>query len=300
MRDTASTRRTRPDAHTRTTRAAGLLVAATLAALPLGAPPVGAQPVAAASAAPRVAVESLPFGVGERLTYRTRVAKLGYVGSGAMWIEGPVEVRGQATYRLRFDFDTRVGIVRVVNRTESWLDPAQMRSLRFHKHERHPLSSHDQRVELRPEAHRWEDAAGAGGTLDTDAPLDELSYLYFLRTLPLVPDSTYRFDRHFEAGRNPTTIHVLGRETVETPAGTYRTLVVEMRVRDARRYRGEGVLRINLSDDHCRIPVRIQTRMPVVGAAVLTLEAHVSAHGATQHGATPHGALPAALTARAP
>jgi hypothetical protein len=47
-----------------------------------------------------------------------------------------------------------------------------------------------------------------------------------------------------------------------------------MRVKDPRRYRGEGVIRINLSDDDRRLPVRIQSTMPIVGNAVLTLESY--------------------------
>jgi len=47
-----------------------------------------------------------------------------------------------------------------------------------------------------------------------------------------------------------------------------------MRVRDPRRYRGEGVIRIHITDDRCRLPVRIQSTMPVVGTTVLTLESH--------------------------
>jgi hypothetical protein len=46
-----------------------------------------------------------------------------------------------------------------------------------------------------------------------------------------------------------------------------------MRVKDPRRYRGEGVIRISLSDDDRRLPVRIESRMPMLGRAVLTLEA---------------------------
>lgn len=231
--------------------------------------------------------DPLPFGIGERLTFRTRVARFGNVGGGTMWIEGPADVRGQAAYRLRFDVEARVGMVRVVNRTESWLDahdPRRLRALRFHKHERQPLSRHDQRVELYPDERRWDAADGSAGTTATDAPLDELSYLYFIRTLPLAVDSVYRLDRHFEAERNPTTVRAVGREPVVTPAGTFRTLLVEMRVRDARRYKGEGVLWINLTDDACRIPVRIQSRLPVVGAAVLTLETHNHAPGEAAHG----------------
>lgn len=239
------------------------------------------------------AANGLPFGVGERLVFGTRVARFGNIGNGTMWIEGPADVRGQATYRLHFDFDAKVGLVRVTNRTESWLEPRRLRALRFHKHERQPLSKHDQRVELYPDERRWDGADGSAGTLATDAPLDELSYLYFIRTLPLAIDSVYRFDRHFEAGRNPTTVRAVGREPVVTPAGTFQTLLVEMRVRDARHYKGDGVLWINLTDDACRIPVRIQSRMPVVGATVLTLASHnhTADHGAVAHGGVAHGVV---------
>lgn len=219
----------------------------------------------------------LPFSVGERLTYRINVGKMGNVGRGSMWIEGPVDVRGTNAVLLRFDFEAGVWPVRAVDRTSSWFDLRWMRSLRFWKHERHPLSSHDESVELFPAERRYEDADGASSTSPTDSPLDELSFMYFLRTIPLEADTTYSFNRHFAAERNPTTLRVLRRETLETSAGTFETILVEMRVRDPRRYKGEGVIRINLTDDHCRLPVRIESAMPVVGKAVMTLVQHT--HG---------------------
>ena len=216
--------------------------------------------------------ERLPFAVGERLTFRARVAHIGTVGRGTMWVEGPVDVRGHSTYLLRFDFRAGVGPVKAVDQTESWLDPRTMTALRFHKHERHPLSKHSERVELFPETRQWAADDGRRGESPTAEPLDELSFMYFIRTLPLAADSTYRFDRHFEAGRNPVSVRVVGREMVTTPAGEFRTIALEMRVKDPRRYRGEGTIKINLSDDAQRLPVRIESTMPIVGNAVLTLD----------------------------
>jgi hypothetical protein len=46
---------------------------------------------------------TLPFSVGEKLTYEVRVANAAKVGTATMWIEGPVDVRGISTYLLRFD-----------------------------------------------------------------------------------------------------------------------------------------------------------------------------------------------------
>lgn len=229
------------------------------------------------------APHGLPFSVGERLTYRIKVGRIGNVGRGSMWVEGPVRVRGTDAVLLRFDFEAGVGPLRAVDRTSSWLDLRWMRALRFWKHERHLLSTHDESVEVYPSERRYEAADGRSGTSPTDAPLDELSFMYFLRTIPLAEDTTYSFDRHFAAERNPTTLRVLGRETLETALGRVETIVLEMRVRDPRRYRGEGVIRINLTDDHCRLPVRIESAMPVVGKAVMTLETHV--HGEESCGA---------------
>jgi hypothetical protein len=44
-----------------------------------------------------------------------------------------------------------------------------------------------------------------------------------------------------------------------------------MRVRDSRHYRGEGVIRFAVSDDRCRLPVRIESAIPDAGKVVLTL-----------------------------
>jgi len=64
----------------------------------------------------------------------------------------------------------------------------------------------------------------------------------------------------------------LAREVTDTKAGKFATLKVEMRVRDPRHYRGEGSIILNLTDDARRIPVRIESTVPVYGKTVLTLE----------------------------
>jgi hypothetical protein len=40
-----------------------------------------------------------------------------------------------------------------------------------------------------------------------------------------------------------------------------------MRVRDARRYHGEGVIRVYLSDDRCRLLLRLESSVPDAGSA---------------------------------
>jgi hypothetical protein len=202
-----------------------------------------------------------------------RLSAVNLRGHGAMWVDGPEVVRGTETWVLHFGFKARLGPVKVSDTTESWLDPQRMASLRFVKHERHPFSSHDEDIALFPDQKRWSGANGESGDAITAAPLDELSFIYFLRTVPLDADSTYSFNRHFDAARNPTTVKVVRRGSVTVGAGTFDAILVEMRVRDPARYRGEGVIRIHFSDDARRLPLRIESTLPVAGTALLTLEA---------------------------
>jgi hypothetical protein len=243
----------------------------------LGAVAMSAQlpPVLAAQVHPVLATAAelvRPFHPGERLEYSVRLSSVGLRGTGAMWTDGPEIVRGIETWVLHFGFKARRGPLRVSTMTRSWLDPRRMMSLRFQKRERHPLSGLDEDVALFPEERRWSAADGTSGTAITDSPLDELSFIYFLRTVPLAADSTYRFDRHFDATRNPTAVRVIGRDSLTVGAGTFAAVLVEMRVRDPARYRGEGVIRIHFSDDARRLPLRIESKLPVAGTALLTLE----------------------------
>lgn len=231
--------------------------------------------IAAAGAQPACVPEGddLPFCVGEHLEYRVEVSRVRASGRGVMSVEGPVELRGSQTYLLRFDFKAGLGPLKASDRTESWLDPLRMTSLRFRKRERLPLSKAQQDVELYPDEQRWEGLRGTAGESPTDVPLDELSFIYFIRTLPLDTDSLYEFDRHFHRDRNPITVRVIGRERVPTGIGELSTILVEMRVRDPGRYgTSDGVIRIHFTDDRRRLPARIESDIPVLGKAILTLQ----------------------------
>ena len=219
---------------------------------------------------------ALPFSVGEKINYEVHLGNGNKVGTATMWIEGPVDVRGTSTYLLRFDSKVRIVLLSAVSRSSSWFDPVRGSALRFTKHEQNPLTSNDESVDFYPDQKEWKTANGETGASPTNTPLDELSFMYFIRTLPMTPGATYGFDRHFDLARNPTTVNVIRREMIPTPMGELRTVLVEMHVRDPRHYKGEGVIKINLTDDACRLPARIESTMPVVGKAILTIDAQNS------------------------
>lgn len=218
--------------------------------------------------------DPLPFAIGEHLVYDAHAGP-GLNGRAEMWIEGPVEVRGTPTMMLRFTFAARVGFLRVDDNTTSWLDPVRMASLRFVKEEHHLLSRHSEDVSLEPFAKTWTSRDGREGSSPSNRPLDELSFIYAVRTFALTSGTTLVLDRHFDPDRSPTTLRAVGVSSVTTKAGVFSTREVEMRVRDARNYKGEGVIRFSLSDDACRRPIRIESSIPGAGTVVLTLTSAV-------------------------
>jgi len=224
-----------------------------------------------------------PFPLGEALKYSVHVTVGGTVGEGQMRVEGPVTDGERLTWRLVFEMQAGRGPIRAMDRTVSWLDPERFAITRFEKTERHPLSRSSERVVVNQARAAWYDAEAREQPRETDwqnlgseLPLDELSFLYFLRTIPLSRDTTFQVSRHFDAARNPTTIRVMGEELVETPVGIFRTRIVEMDVRDPKRYRGVGTIRLNIDLDDCHVPVRIVSRMPLLGTTTLLLIGWVS------------------------
>ncbi len=229
-------------------------------------------PVAVASAQHQQAAD-LPFAPGERMTFAGRV-HVGVGGAGTIWVEGPVEIRGQSTWVLHSDMEGKFGPIRATVTNASWLDPVSMAALRYTSRERHLWKKHDDVVEIFPGEKRWASRGGLEGTFEGEQPLDELSFLFYLRTLPLAPDSRLTVSRHFDQTRNPTVVRVVGREEIEVTAGRFRAVIVEMQVRDSRHYEGEGTIRIHLSDDQCRLLLRIESKLPDAGVVTLALASY--------------------------
>jgi hypothetical protein len=213
-----------------------------------------------------------PFAVGEVLAYDVSLGKFGRSGTGFLRVERAVPVRDEPVQLLRFDFAAKVGPFNVQHHSRSWLSAQRSAALRYWVDERAPFQKPVQDlVQLYPDAQRWE-GLHAGGQSTTGEPLDELSFLYLVRMLELAPGDSLRLDRHFDPRRNPVLVRVLRRELVRVPAGEFRALRVELEVKDPHRYGGRGVLRLHLSDDARRLPVRIESDVPVAGTLVLELQ----------------------------
>src|SRR5512140_1918759 len=118
----------------------------------------------------------LPFAPGEKFEYTGRV-HVGVAARGTMRVEGPTELRGVTTWTLHSDMEGKVGFLRATDRSESWIDPVHMMAVRYTARERHLLARHDDAVDIFAGEKRWSAENGLQGALESESPLDELSFL---------------------------------------------------------------------------------------------------------------------------
>jgi hypothetical protein len=109
--------------------------------------------------------------------------------------------------------------------------------------------------------------------------LDPISVIYFLRTVELAPGKTQ--DLIVVADAKVYNVHVkfLRHETIKTPAGTFKTLVVEPLMETGGVQREEKMT-IWYSDDERRLPVRIRTDVKF-GSVTATLHRTTAGVGST-------------------
>lgn len=248
-------------------------------ALALLAPEGAAQQTGAAgTAAPAVSFASVPFAVGERLVYDVKFGAL-KVGQGSMEVLDTVTLRGRPAFHTRFRVRGGIPFYRVDDVLESWIDRVAITSLRFVQDFDEGGRTRERRYEIFPERSTFQES-DREEEASVPNPLDDGSFLYFIRTIPLEVGQTYEFHRYFRPDRNPVVVRVLGRETVRVPAGTFTTLVLQPVIKSKGIFSESGQARIWLSDDAHRIMVQMKSRTKI-GSLNLYLQSHRTALPAT-------------------
>ncbi len=215
----------------------------------------------------------VPFGVGERLEYG---AKWGWIGVGRAAIEvASIDtIRDTPVFRFRYTLDAGLPFYRLTSTLESWTATATLHSLRYRQDNKENSRRFTRRFEIYPDSawYRQVEPERLDPQPTVAEPLDDASVLYFLRTTPLEVGKTYRFNRYFRADRNPITIKVLKRETMELPDGSkVPCLVLNPVVGERGLFAARTDARLWLTDDARRIPVQIRSNQPY-GTITLRLD----------------------------
>ena len=240
----------------RRSRHRGSLVAGVLLLVLAGIPNAGAAQQQAPDVAER---EATPFHVGEQLIYQVKYGRLP-IGRASMSVLDIEDVRGRPTYHVAYRIDGGLPGLQVHDSYESWLDTATLASRRHVQEIREVRYRRTTRYEIFPEERKYRENDEDSLKTSVSSPLDEGSFVYFLRTVRVPVGQTREFHQYFKPDRNPVVIRALRRDTVEVPSGRYPTVVVRPSIRARGLFAEDGQAELWFSDDPRRMLVQLRSR----------------------------------------
>jgi hypothetical protein len=196
-----------------------------------------------------------PFAVGETLQYE---ATLGYfpIGTASATVARTTRERGADALVLNAVGEGGPPGFRARYELTSWVQSSRLASLRFHRRLTQGSKVEEERYQIVPDSGRYRQE---GVPQDYAAPrdaLDELAYLYYLRTVPLEVGKSFTLSRYFKTGYNPVQVRVTGREPAALFDGrTIPCFVLELTTRGA-------TIGVRLTDDARRLPVELILPLP--------------------------------------
>ena len=201
----------------------------------------------------------VPFDVGERLDYEV---KFGFVsvGSGSMEVVGYENVRDRPTWHTVFRVKGGTFFYKVDDRFESWIETTTLSSLRHKQDINEGRRDRERTFEIFPRRPSYiEDDKPEKPSVPN--PLDDGSFLYFIRTVPLEIGKTYEFNRYFRPDRNPVKITVLRRERIKVPAGTFDAIVIQPSIKSKGIFSENGRAEVWLSEDDSHIMLQMKSKL---------------------------------------
>jgi len=239
----------------------GALLAAAALALGAGGPirPREARPLRPAPADTEPL--RVPFAPGERLEYQVKFG-IFRVGHAEMEVLGVDTLRGELAYHVRFAVHGSAIFYSMTDTLESWFSVYDLSSRRFVQNNNEDGHLYQHTYEIFPD--RGYFIQDGRDTLPTTAqPLDDMSFFYFARTVPLDTGQTYEYARYFRPDRNPVTLTVLGDDSVNVPAGRFAAIVIRPVFKSRGMFAEGGRAQVYLAADSTRIPLLIRSWMSV-------------------------------------
>ncbi len=222
---------------------------------------------------------------GETFTYRVGFAIFNHAGD--IVIAGQTEPAAGAEPRFRITVDTRSrGIVRGLyefdNKAEVLMDPDAGRLLSVHESGSDPKreTNSDFVVDYAKRLATYTDhvrtqRSGEIPLPEGSDPIDLITALVQTREWDIKPGEKRDVVVQFGRDLYPITITAEGYEDVRTPLGRYKTLVLVPRMERNPKglFKRGGEVKVWISQDGTRLPVRMQLRLNF-GAATLSLSGY--------------------------
>jgi hypothetical protein len=240
------------------------------AALMLGASSASAQRAPTTERVP-FDVTPVPFGPGEEIHYRISASWtiIRGGGDGSLRVEGIDTIRGHPSYRLAFYMKGGITVFKMDDVQRSWFDVNELFSRRFQQKINQTTYQRDKVLDFFPEQLQWTardllrpTKPEEHGDLASEIPLDDVSFLYHVRTMALRVGESVTLPRYFKEDGNPVVIRVLRKERVKVPYGEFDAIVVQpiIETDDSSLFSQDGEARVWFTDDERRLLVKLEAK----------------------------------------
>jgi hypothetical protein len=191
--------------------------------------------------------EKHPFTVGETLEFDLKVNII-KAGNAMLKVIGEEEIDGNQVYHVKYTVKSNRYVDRlfyVRDQVDSWLDKEGLFTRRFIKNIREGSYRYKSEDEIFP--------------IESEIR-DPFSLFYYLRSIPLKVGQKLSF-KTFDNGQF-VDFHIIvhRKENVRVPAGRFKCLVIEPYRQGKTLFKQKGDMRIWLTDDERRLPVKIETK----------------------------------------
>jgi hypothetical protein len=206
--------------------------------------------------AAQLAAAPYPFAVGERLEYEATLGVLP-VGTATITVNPMTRERGRQAFVFAASGEGRPLGIRMGAQLTSYVGQQGFNSLRFNRRVFQGGSVEEAQFQIVPDSSRYRVIGDPRDWAAPSDPLDELAFLYYLRTIPLKAGGSYSIPRYFKTGYNPVQVRVVGRETRQLPDGrSVPVLTLEVTSRGI-------TMGVALTDDARRLPVELDLPLPI-------------------------------------
>ena len=201
------------------------------------------------------------FPTGETLVYEARYG-IFTIGKAMLHVAGIDTVRGAPSLHVVFVLKGGIPLYRLYDRMDSWFGIADFSSRRFIQDFHEGGSDRHTEYEIFPDSGFFTEGGVDSARVTSPAPLDDLAFFYFVRANELEIGQRYEFNRYFRPDRNPVVLDIVGRDTLDVPAGRFESVVVTPIIQ------GRGILaesrepRMWISNDERRLIVQLKSKFP--------------------------------------
>lgn len=213
-------------------------------------------------------IDNKSFKVGEKLTFDVNY---GFITAGVAEYNIPkvMKLAGRDVYQITFGVNTVStfdALYKVRDRYETFLDVEGLFPWRFEQHIREGKYSRDFSAFF---DQRKSKARTSEGAYEIPKYVNDIvSAFYFARTIDfskMKKGESVHLENFYKNKTYPLDVVYKGKETVSVKAGTFDCIILEPEIKEGGLFKSEGNVVIWLSNDACKIPVKVRTKI-IIGS----------------------------------